>query len=195
VTGTRTARAGIALAAAALVAAAAWATWARPSTALDVPTEGGSFMDSVATQPPGAHTIFGAIIPCTKDGPVTVTAIRATEAHNGFVVDAWGSRPNPMARGGDSIIDDHTTLAAAGFEVGRAVVRNSCPLDTQYPASLELAVQVAWTSPDTTRWTVGLTIAYTDAHGRNGSLDVTDGTLVMCGRETPPDPRCTPAPP
>jgi hypothetical protein len=154
----------------------------------------GRYSDSVATQSPGAHIIFGAMIPCTKGGPVTRTSISGTEVHNGFVVDAWGSHPNPMARGGDSAIDDHTTLAAAGFTVGRAVVRNSCPLDTQYLASLELAIQVAWTSPITTRWTVGLTIAYTDARGRKESL-VTTGTLIMCGRETPPDPRCAPAPP
>jgi hypothetical protein len=136
-------------------------------------------------QPVGVPTVVGGIVPCTHGGPVTVRSMAATEPR-GLTVEAWGSRPNPMARGQDGTGGAFTTLQAIGFAVGGARVVHRCGNDSDALSGLEVAVQVRWTSEQTV-WTRGITVAYVDSHGVSGSF-VVPTTLVLCGTGAPPEP-------
>lgn len=142
--------------------------------------------DSLPSRPVGSAASFGAIIPCTKAGPITVTDIVATDPHNGFTIATWGSRPNPMAIQKGSTSAAFETLVTLGFTREKAEVANRCPLEREYPASLELGVQAQWSGP-ATAWTKGITVRYRDEDGSTGEITL-PRMYVLCGQGDPPEP-------
>lgn len=83
---------------------------------------------------------FGGLTLCvTKKTPAVLTSVTPIRPTGGFVIQAWGIRPNPYRAGGYGIGSDRKPLSAfPGFTHGKVTARCG---STQPPP--EIAVQVA----------------------------------------------------
>jgi hypothetical protein len=158
-----------------------WA-WTRPSTALVLPGDGSYGVGLRPADAVGTRYVLGAIILCTQGPSVTLTGVRPAAPSRAFTIEAWGTRPDPMARGGDSILSDLGTLSGHGFQLNRGRITLRCDDresdDAARRDSVELAIQVSKREA-ATAWTVGLLVDYT-AGRRSGKLLV-PGTYSVCG--------------